>query len=310
MSKSVWIMIVIVFLLPAGRVSAFYGSIEATAGYDDNANSDFDAKETWFAYFGAQAGKEFEVFSTGILDMYAGGSHQSRFSLDDASHMSGGGSLSLTMAEGRVLSGIFADGAVYRDGLNIDDEGEQVRLGARIDWIASGRLTLGFEAGVSWFYYREPVETVEMAPLRPDMPPMPEIREVDRDDRCMWYWVQGVYYFSPDLQLAPGIRYEKCTSSIKEESGNTFGFETTLVWTPDDLWQITAEHVWERTRDDFAPVGEKKQKEIEQSLSAQVSRFVGDIEIYLKGGWTRNEIRNENESYTQRIGQCGVVYGF
>lgn len=305
------------FLLIAGvnSASGFYVSLDASAGYNDNASSAYEADGTGFAYFGLQTGEGFEVAPMLNLDIYLTGSHNQRFRLEDSFNAGIGGELSLAMSEGRVLAALFGSGSVYRDDLNTDDEGDDFKIGARIDWAASGRLTLGIEQMFNWFDYRNRIEILDPPPPiqangngQPP-PPTPTVRYLSRRDRHSYSVLRGTVYLSPDVQADLAVEYDDCSSSADEESYGAIGFMGGLLWTPHELWQIYGLCSWKRTDYDLNQPGDNRKDTI-TGASVTVSRFFENAEFYVKGAWTEDDAWQEFDSYTQRVGQCGIRYTF
>ncbi len=308
----------------------FNGLAGISAGYDTNVSLSQEEKNSAFVLYRAKLGfriipenpaYESDIFTEGIYKEY--------FSLENSYRLRAGGYLTWTAAGGLLVPGIFAEISGYRDKLNPADEKDGVTLGAKLDWLASARITLEIQQILSWQNY---INSAEWYAHRDNPSPAPIFRrsallfpspsmpvytlsgaENQRNEMLSATHLRGIFYLSSDLKSEAFLEYIHSDFSISYESYIEKGFGVSLIWTPIEAWEFTPSAYWKRFDYDNAsdsPWGNIKRQDNERGIGLNISYFFKKFEIFAKIDLTDNHSDFGTETYRRTITQCGINWSF
>ncbi len=310
----------------------FNGIIGISAGYDNNVSLSSEQKGSSFISYRSKL--DFRLFPknpTSELGIFAEGMYRDYFSLEDNYRLRAGGYLTWQMMGGRLIPGLFGDLSAYRDKLNPTDEKNGFTAGAKLDWIASARLTLGIQQ--SWTYqdytnpsdiyaHREALPQMQQRALRasagpPFSPPIlfPGNRfvfsqvETNRNEWLSSTSIRGILYLMSELKGEISAEYVKSDFFVYQESYAEKGAFFSLVWTPDKAWEISPLIYVKQFDYNTAPDGIKRD-DTERGIGLNISYFFKAFEVFVSMNLTDNNSEIETETYQRTVTQCGMVWSF
>ena len=162
------------------QAAALDMTLEAAAGYDDNVTSSRDAAGSGFGAYRISLGQPFFSGTQWIgVDAFIDVSYQDYFQADDNYQFKAGGLVSGSLAGGRILPGLMYEAKFYRDDEAEWDETNEHRLKGQLEWLMSGRFTLGIRQAWTWQEYCNPVEILQQASASDPQHPMLTCRRVE-----------------------------------------------------------------------------------------------------------------------------------
>lgn len=252
------------FILITGAAASDM-SVELAAGYDDNVSLSSTAEGS---AFGSYQIKFYHQFLPDLLsadcDIFIDGSYQDYFSMGDNYELRPGISLTFPLSNGRLVPGIMAEVLIYRDDFIKEDDRDEIMAGVQLEWLTTARVSLGFHHIWAWLDYTEPVILQTVRPSSGPgkgrgMPGGPHHQEHDdthqhtsssRDDHLRSTGIQGMLFFTPEIQGHISLEYNRLDSSIETESYRQNSGILSLLWAPGDLWEISATTFWKRAKYD------------------------------------------------------------
>jgi hypothetical protein len=322
-----------ILLIPAPESSALDTAIQLTAGYDDNPSLSADATASSFACYQIKLAHAFFSDLPSVDGgLFVNSMYQDYFSIEDRYQFNAGGSLIFPLSEGRLLPGIHSDVLVYRDNFTQEDDRNDMAVGCQIDWLASGRLTLGIRQEWTWSDYRNPVYDVA-ARHRCGMTPdndntacsgpgqsqgygqcqgqgqqgQDQTASQDREDRLSITGLHALVFLTPEIQTDLSLEYNRLSSSVDTESYRQTGAVLSLLWMPYELWEIRLETAYKRSEYDDA-VSDRRDTAYHTNWG--ITRFINNFELFFQMEWTKNNSPLEAEDYRQTVTQCGVIWSF
>jgi len=230
--------------------------------------------------------------------------HYSQF--DDRFSVYAGAYYSCFPGGNRVMTLGLVEAGVYRDKENFFDELNWIKIGGKLEYFYSGRITFQFMQFFNWSHYLEPVKYI------PESVSGSESGNTDTDLTKK----QKDFYMSSDLgvtvRLHPKLNvkilalYNRLLSNIKTESYDGFGGSIILGFSPDTLWGISAEtSIW---KNDF----DKSEGRTDSFRYANliINRFINQYTLFISVGFKENDSSLEYESYKRLVTQCGVSICF
>jgi len=317
-------------LISAVRGEALDTSIELAAGYDDNVTSASAETGSGFTFYRTELAQQFFSDHPSIdSSIFVEGAYRDYFRVSDRYELKAGLSFDFSLMNGRLVPGLISEGLIYRDEFMEEDDCDEIMVGGRIKWSFSERVTLEVRQDWYWTDYSEPV-VIEHDPGPPDPGPgpgpgpgpmdpghhgrmaddPPSLQEtVDLNERIRSTGVQLVVYLTPSVQADLLAEYDRMTSSIDADEYSENSLSLSLLWTPSDLWEISAMTGWEDIDYDHDP-DNIDQTETAYNANLRISRFIEPFELFFKVEWTENDSPFDDGSYRQTVTQCGVILSF
>ncbi|MDM8522076.1 hypothetical protein QUF80_01790, partial [Desulfococcaceae bacterium HSG8] len=309
-------------------------TLELRFGYDDNVPLSPDTRSSAFANYRMKLARQFFADAPSMDgNIFIEGTYRDYFSLEDNYQFRTEAEFSLSLVNGSVIPGIISEARVSRDDFLPEDDRDEFMIGVQLDWLMTGRLTLGAWHMRNWSDYRYPV----IIPGEPDAPGtgpgqdgnggfgqhggmgpgqgqpgwgnITEPREISRDDRLHFTGLHGTFFFTSELQATLSAEYTRLTSSAEPESYRQKGLGISLLWIPDDVWEISGMMYRRRSEYDYSPDDIDRADTID-TVSLEIRRFFKHIELFLELERTENDSPLDEEDYRQAVTQCGFTWPF
>ncbi len=333
-------------LMTAGESLSLEKWIETAAGYNDNVPLLPDKTGSAFMRYQMKLDHRFFFGSSpGDGDVFVTGNYRDYFQVSDNYQLKAGGSLNYAFSDGRFPVGVSSEALLYRDDYVEEDDRNEVRLAAHIDWLATGRLTLGLRQSWTWADYRNPVivttsghhygqggtgmmrryglqssesssgnecsctaysDGQTTGQGRGMAGQQLSYNEISRNDRIQDSGLQATLFLFPELQSDLLFEYRRLNSSDDMESYNRNSFSLSLLWTPDELWEVSATALWRRAEFD----DDTGRRDTLYSGNIGISRFIGKFELFFQFEWTENDSSLDSEYFRQTLSQCGIALSF
>jgi hypothetical protein len=119
-------------------------------------------------------------------------------------------------------------------------------------------------------------------------------------------------FLTPTLTGSISVAYAYLDASLDMESYRQFRAGIALVWEPVDNWRMEAGARWDQKeycnlQESMTDIRKKNQT---RSVSLQLSRFWGALELFGLMRLEDGESPLYYESYTQGVAQCGLSWSF
>jgi len=335
--KKIWFFLLpAVLLLMTGSESlSFETLIETAAGYNDNVPLLPD--KTGSAFMRYQMKSDHRFFSGSLAwdgDVFVTGIYRDYFQVSDNYQIKAGGSLNYALSDGRLPVGVSSEAMLYRDDYIEEDDRSEISFAAQMDWLATSRMTLGLRQSWIWADYRNPFiistsghhygpgagmmncegqgQSSELtfgnkvcADGR-EMSGQPLSDEVSRNDRIHITGLKAMFFLTPEIQSDLLFEHRRLNSSSDMESYSRNSLSLSLLWTPNDLWEISSTAAGRRAEFD----DETDRRDTLYSGSIGISRFIGKFELFFQFEWTKNDSSLDIECFRQTVTQCGMALSF
>jgi hypothetical protein len=302
-----FLIIAIAVTLPNSKTFAFDTAIGASAGYDSNVRSTPDESGSSFTAYHLHLTHQISHEkgfgqSNFYLDSFY--KHYSRF--EDSFSADAGASYSGYPGGNRLMALGLVEAGVYRDDENYFDELNWIKIGGKLEYFYSGRITFQFMQFFNWNDYLEPVEDITGSNAGSESGITGTNLTKKRDDFYMSSDLGVTVQLHPKLNLKLYALYNRLSSNIKTERYDGFGGSIFLRFSPDTLWGVSAEtSLW---KNDFDASGDRTDTFIYANLT--INLFIKRFELFVRAEFMENDSTLEYETYKRLVTQCGVSIYF
>jgi len=115
-----------------------------------------------------------------------------------------------------------------------------------------------------------------------------------------------MFFLTPEIQSDLLFEHRSLNSSSDMESYSRNTLSLSLLWTPNDLWEISSTAAARRAEFD----DETDRRDTLYSGSIGISRFIGKFELFFQFEWTKNDSSLDIECFRQTVTQCGMALSF
>jgi hypothetical protein len=308
------------FLSYAGA-PAMEATLEVAGGYDDNAAEVSGGEGSamarylallWLPVTGESDAPGLEVYLEGIYCQY--------FSLDDNQQFRAGTDVYSAFWKNRFQAGFFAEVALYRDSLVVEDEHNALLVGGELLWMVDARLTLSLTQTFSRVDYQNSVslpgrrvytvgkgkgkraagqETIDEG----------EWVTVSQEDSVGATDVIASYAMGPDFQTDLSFLYRDSNSSNDYESHREFGGYAKITWFCTEFLEVFASGYLSTLDYETAPGGIGRSDDV-YGLGLGGNWWVGSAKLFVAFDRTENDSPVSGEGFKKSVALCGVSYTF
>jgi len=252
------------------------------------------------------------------MDIFFDAAYEQYFSLDDNYRLRAGTTIDVASGFDRLLPGLFAEAAAYRDDLVADDERDELILGGFVQWLVDPRLTLSLRQIFARVDYRNrvslPGERADAVgrgrgPGGHQQIPVDELITYAREDDVWSTETTATCYFTADVQADLSVQYRDVASSDKFESFQEYGGSARIGWFYSKVLEFFLSGFLSRLDYEDAPRNIDRKDDI-YGFGLGANRSMGKITLYIQFDRTVNDSPVDGENYEKTVAQCGAVYSF
>ncbi len=198
------------------------------------------------------------------------------------------------------------EAGLYRDNENYLDELNRIKIGGKLEYFYSGRITFQFWQFFNWSHYLEPVEYITASDSGYESGNTDTNLTKKRNDFYMSSDLGVTVRLHPKLNVKLFALYNRLNSNINTESYDGFGGSIIVRFSPNTLWGVSAETLlW---KNDFDESGDRT--DTFKSANLIINLFINQFELFIRADFMENDSTLEYETYKRLVTQCGVSICF
>lgn len=306
-------LIFLLILLPH-HAFGLNSDIGVTAGYDDNVNLTHAADSSAFTrVFLSVSRQRLHNWMYGESLLFVDASYRkfARFN-DEFDLMVGGHYSCLPMNNALVVEGFF-EGGVFRDREVPEDEFNWAKTGFQLKYQINDKVRVNYIQAFKRRSFLEPVEFVTEVLSGSGPGPgsggsgITEIVETnDQNDLLISSDFTVQINVSPRADLDLTTMFGRLYSSIDADEFKEMGVAISLRLTPAKTWLVTLKTSGFKQK--F--VSYKLREDRFSSSGLIISKMAGNFEVFAGIDYNENNSTIDDESYRQRVAQCGLTCFF
>jgi len=320
-------------MVTASPSRAFDLELAVGGGYDDNPRELEKASGAAFTEARLEGNQKFSpaTFPDTVFTLqgFAGGRLYNNV---DNIWMAGGeiaSSTSLNGFPGQLE--FFTRAATFHNPEIDDDDYDQLKVGGRLAWFASPRLTVEWENFLSWEDYGSDNQVTGPArhpdslpdtdfgrnrkgnpghdPSAPGHRPRHHNRG-ERDDRVMGTALRSLFAFNPYWDASGEIFWQNRHSSLDAEKSHTYGLELGLFWHPFDNLELALSANAARTPYHYDLRQESRTEKSYGSTISLTWKFAEHWSLSGSWEWYRQDSDIETDEYTRNQWYTHVNFSY
>lgn len=312
------IILTLYFICPVfhNRADAFDMSLGTAMGYDDNVPKISEGKGSGFCLYQLNISQPLNINSFN-MELSAQGAYNDYFRLEDNYFINPGAQITFPLYNKQVIPGIFSDVLLFRDNYLNQDSKNEVSAGFFSQWLVSAYLTLGIRQTWQWSDYKEPLE-MQMSEQehgnqgkmgKNSGQPLKQDFAGSRDDNISKSALQGIYYFSPDIEAEFLFEHIRLNSSSIIESYKQNKISGFLIKNIEDRWEFSI--IGSVGILDYESVpGRDDRQDTAWNAGVAAAYFLKSLEFRFQYEWEYNDSDEYNESFHKQVTQCGLIWSF
>ncbi len=302
-----FLIIPLAITIPTPKTFALDKTIGISAGYDNNVNSTpVELGSSFTAYHLNLTHQMSHEKGFGESSVYFDSFYKNYSQFDDNFSANAGAYYSCFPGGNRVMTLGLIDAGIYRDKENYFDELNWIKIGGKLEYFYSGRITFQFMQFFNWSDYLEPVLDITESDSGSASGNTDTGLTKKRDDFYMSSDLGVTVRLHPKLNMKAYALYNRLSSNIKRERYDGFGGSIILRFSPDTLWGISAEtSLW---KNDFDTSEDRTDTFMYANLT--INLFINQYELFIRAEFMENDSSLEYETYERIVTQCGVSIYF